>query len=119
MERYGRQASPIFFRRFGLRPLAQPIDPLDGRADAEVADRQNVGPLQPEHQEHLRGPPPESFDRNQPLDDVLVGQLIEFVELQPAVRDARAKISKVRQLLRAQADTAERRIVQRLETRRR
>ena len=55
------------------------------RADAEVADREHVGPLEVEHQEHVRAPDAEALDRYQLGDHLLVGQPAELVQLERAV----------------------------------
>ena len=89
-DRYGRHASPIFSTRFGVGPLAQSVQPLHRVDDAEIADRQHVGPMQTEHQEHLGRPAPEPFHRHQPLDHRFVVERVELVELQPAVGDPRS-----------------------------
>ena len=93
-ERYGRHASPIFSMRFGVGPLPQPVEPLHRDDDAEIADRQHVGPMQAEHQEHLGGPAAESLHRDQPLDHRFVGQRLELVELQASVASMRADRSR-------------------------
>src|SRR5579871_2084303 len=63
--------------------------------------------MQPEHQEHLRRPPPEPLDRGQPLDDDFVLERIELVEIETAVRDPRAQIAQICDLLTAETDAAQ------------
>ena len=50
----------------------------------------------------------------QAFDHLLVGQLVELVQQQPPVADAAAEVAQVSDFLRAQPDSAQRRIVQRL-----
>ena len=71
-DRYGRHGSPIP-SAVPARQLAEPIRSLHGLDDAEVADRQHVGPVQPEHQEHLRRPATDALDARQRRDDLVVG----------------------------------------------
>ena len=81
--------------RFGSGRFRSRYSRCIGVDDAEVADRQHVGPMQPEHQEHLRRPAPESLHRRQPLDHLLVRQRSSSSRLQPAVSEARAEIPQV------------------------
>ena len=110
-DRYGRHASPICQHALRVRLLPQPVEPLHRVHDPEVADRQHVRPVQPEHQEHLGGPAAEALHRRQPFDHHLVGQRVELVELQAPVGDARAQVAQIADFLTAQADAAQRRIV--------
>ncbi len=66
------------------RQRVQPVGPFDRAADAEVADRQHVGALELEHEEHVRRPHAEALDRHELRDRVLVAQLVEAIELQLA-----------------------------------
>src|SRR4051794_31071578 len=58
-----------------LRPgqLLHPVGDLDSPPDAEIADRDHVGPGQVEDQEHLGRPASDALHLEQLGDDVLVG----------------------------------------------
>ena len=57
------------------------IEALESLAHAEIADRHDVRPRQREHQEHLRRPHADAFDRCQVLDDRIVGHAVELAEV--------------------------------------
>jgi hypothetical protein len=65
---------------------------------------QNVGAVQPEHQEHLGRPAAESLHATPIARRPARPPALELVELQALVGDARAKIAQVADLLSAQAD---------------
>ncbi len=75
--------------------------------DAEIADRQHVGPLEAEDQEHLRRPSADPFYLGQRLDDRFVVHSIEDVERQLSFFNPSAQIAQVAELLRAQTDPAQ------------
>ena len=58
--------------------------------DAEIADRQDVRPMQPEHQEHLRRPAADPFHVRQRRDDLIVRRVVDRAEIEPA-RPGRAR----------------------------
>jgi hypothetical protein len=64
----------------GLGQLGQPVLVAQGDADPEVADRQDVGPVQREDQEHLRRPDADPLDRDQPGDDRVILPGVHLVE---------------------------------------
>ena len=70
--------------RGGVGYLVQRVGALDRVADAEVADRQHVGRCQVEHQEHVRAPHADALDGDELGDHLLVGQLVQALELQLA-----------------------------------
>jgi hypothetical protein len=92
--------------RDSLRTWArlEPVDPLHGIRDPEVSNGQHIGPVQPEHQEHLRGPAAESLHRGQPFHHDIVSQCVDVVEAQTPVGNATTQILDVRRLLAAQTD---------------
>src|SRR5215212_5444330 len=72
----------------GLGRRLEAVRPHDRVAHPEVTRRQHVGPVQGEHQEHVRRPLADALHRRELADDLLVGQLGEPVELQLAGDDA-------------------------------
>jgi hypothetical protein len=88
---------------------------LDRRHDAEVVDRQHVGPVQSEHQKHLGRPSAESFHRGETFDDLLVRQHVELVEAQPLVANPGTQIAQVTHLLPAQPHAAQGLVVERVD----
>ena len=81
--------------RSGVGLLAQPVEPLDGVDDAEIVDRQHVGPPQPEHQEHLRRPAAEPLHLDDRVDHLVVGHRGERSSGQLAARDLRGEVAQV------------------------
>jgi hypothetical protein len=53
-------------------------------AEAEVADREYVRPVQVEHQKHVSGPGADALHRGELCDHVLVGQLVQSFEVEGA-----------------------------------
>ena len=106
-ERYGRQASPILRMRSASGFLRRPIDVLDRVHDAEVANRQHVGPVQAEHEEHFGRPPADALHLRQRGNHLVVGHRLERVERQRAAQNLFGEIAEVRALLAAHADGAE------------
>ncbi len=73
----------LHFLRFGQ--LRQTVGFLHGRADAQIAHRQDIGTLQREHQEHLDRPDAHAFHAGQGFDDGGVFHLRQALELNVAV----------------------------------
>ncbi len=86
------------------RRLAQAVGLLHGLDDAQVAHRQHVGPVQPEHQEHLRRPAADALHLGQRDDHLVVAHRLERVQRQRAVVHPGAEVAHVAQLLAAQSD---------------
>ena len=93
--RCGRQGSAIRVSSSGVGQLVEAVLDLHRAADAEVAGRQHVGPLEVEHQEHLRAPDAEAADRADLGDHLLVGELAEPVELELAGLDVAGEVAHV------------------------
>src|ERR1039458_1324577 len=66
----------------GLRPLALPVVPLDGRLHAIIANRQNIRMPQGEHQEHVRRPDANAFELSKMRDNFFFRQFRQALELQ-------------------------------------
>src|SRR5262245_32022828 len=64
------------------RRLAQPVLTLDRVDDPEVADRQHVGPVQAEHEKHLRGPAADALHLRQRRDHLFVRLLLDAIEIE-------------------------------------
>ena len=85
--------------RGGVGDLPQRIGALDRVADAEVPDGQHVGALQVEHQEHVCAPDADALDGNQLGDHLLVGQLVQALQLEfpgEGVLGQRAQVADLR-----------------------
>src|SRR6185312_5066822 len=54
--------------------LLQPIGEAKTVADAEVIDRQDVGPAQPEHEHHFDCPPADAANLREACDDLFVAE---------------------------------------------
>src|SRR5688500_6761700 len=66
----------------GARHLAQAVRALHRLQDSEVIDREHVGTMKPEHQEHLGRPSPDAFHLRQRLDYVLVRKFVHRMQRQ-------------------------------------
>ena len=82
--RCGRHGCAISLDRARVRQPVQPVGAFDRPADAEVADREHVGALQVEHQEHVRGPHAQPLDGHELGDHRVVVELVQALELQLA-----------------------------------
>ena len=67
--------------------MVEPVEPLDRGPDPEVADRQHVGPLEVDQQEHVRGPAPKAAAGGDLLTNLVVRQLVQAVDLEVAGND--------------------------------
>ena len=83
-ERCGRHGSASASSSAADGSVRQAVGALDRAADAEVADGEDVGPAEGEHQEHVRAPLADALDRGELGHDLLVGELLEAVELELA-----------------------------------
>jgi hypothetical protein len=52
-----------------------------------------------EYQEHIGAPLPEALDGRNPRDDLLIGQIMQDIQLELSVVDAMGEISQVADLL--------------------
>jgi hypothetical protein len=95
------------------------VQTLQAFHDAKIADREDVGPMQAEHQEHLRGPAAEAFDGGDRHDDLFIRKVLQGMEIQPSVLHMLGKIPEVRDLLPAEARGAERILIRGQHRRRR
>src|SRR4051794_33424374 len=86
------------------------VGDLDGTADTEVSDGDDVLPGQVEHQEHLGGPLADSLDLDQLRDHVLVRQVLDLIEIETAVLDSLRQIAKEFDLGVGEARLAQRRL---------
>src|SRR5680860_1707338 len=77
------------------RHLLQLVLDLDRLADAQVAAGEDVGALQVEEQEHLRGPLAEATHRDDLRDRLLVGELAEPLQLQLAAERVGSEVADV------------------------
>src|SRR5215217_6528683 len=75
-----RLGDPGHLRGLGRR--LEPVRALDRVAHPEVTRGEHVGPVQREHEEHVRGPLADALDRGELAHHLLVGQLGEALELQ-------------------------------------
>src|ERR1035437_642214 len=82
----------------GLRPLALPVVPLDGRLHAIIANRQNIRMPQGEHQEHVRRPDANPFDLSKMRDNFFFRQFGQAPELQEASRNLFGEVAQIRRL---------------------
>ena len=101
--RWGRQGSPISSTRCGGGISSSPYSILHRFADAEVAAGEDVGPLEVEDQEHLGGPLAEAAHRDDLLDHLLVGELVEAVQLQLAAEHVGGEVADVLDLAAGEA----------------
>ena len=89
------------------RSLAFSIRAPDGVLDAKVELRQYVAAVEAEHQEHLRGPPPDAFDLNKVCNEIVVVHTFDRVEWQRAAHDLGREIPHVGDFLSGEADRAQ------------
>ena len=94
-DRYGRHGLGQPHHRARRRPPLHAEQLLHALDDAEIADRKDVRPVEPEHQEHLRRPAAESFHRGDRRDDVLVRLRLRAREIEPAVLHALGQVAQV------------------------
>jgi hypothetical protein len=64
------------------RKLLQDVSAFDGPPDAKVADGQDVGALEMEHQEHVGAPEADALDGRQLGDHLVVFQGVEALQLE-------------------------------------
>ena len=106
--RYGRHFSPCLRERFGRRQLALAERLRIGLAQAVVVQWQDVGPAEPEHQEHLRAPAADAAHGDQPLDQCSVVERMRLVERrQLAAMDAAGEVLDGQHLGARQAAAAQ------------
>src|SRR5438094_9101504 len=79
----------------GRGQVVEPVEALNGSPDAEVTDRQDVGPLQGDQQKHISGPPPEPAAGRDLRPDLVVRKRVEMVDLQLAGNDMLRQRAKV------------------------
>src|SRR5690606_23348350 len=92
---------------FGGWRLSKSVGAFHGIDDPEIAHRQDVGPLKPEDEEHLRRPAADPLHLRERRHDVVVRQRVERLQPQRSVADVRTQVADVSQLLAAQADGTE------------
>ena len=64
--------------------MIEPVEALNCGSDTEVADRQDVGPLEIDQQKHVRGPAPETSAGRNLLANLIVRKLVQVVDLKLA-----------------------------------
>src|ERR671939_835217 len=77
-------------------------------ADREVVDRPDVGAVQVEDQEHLRGPAADAAHGRQARDDLLVVELRDPLEWHSAIRGLEGEVAERSGLARREATAAQR-----------
>ena len=82
--RYGRHGSPSAVSSAGVGMRVEPVGALDRAPDPEVADREHVRALELEHEEHVRAPLADALHGDELGDDLVVGQVVEALELELA-----------------------------------
>src|SRR5262249_49279671 len=95
---------------FWTRSFALPIRAADRVLDSEVELRQYVAPSEAEHQEHLRGPAPNSLNLHEVSDELVIVHLLDRVQWEVAGDDFFGKVAQVADLLARQPDAAELRV---------
>ncbi len=53
----------------------------DSAADSEIAEAQDIGSSEGEDEEHFSSPDSDSFERNEFLNDFIVGEFRDFPEI--------------------------------------
>ena len=91
-------------RQFGV---GEAISGCHGSADAQVAEGEDVGADQDEHEEHFGGPHADAVDGGEGGDDLVVGHGGEFLEGQAAIDEVLGEVAKVGDLLAGEAHGAE------------
>src|SRR4051794_18670516 len=86
------------------------VGDLDGAADTEVSDGDDVLPGQMEHQEHLGGLLAHSLDLDQLRDHVLVRQVLDPIEVETAILDSLREVTEELDLRVREARLAQRRL---------
>src|SRR5437764_11793188 len=64
--------------------VVEPVQPLNRRSDAEVANRENVLPIKVDEQKHVRRPAPKSARRRDLFANLVIRKLVQVVDLQLA-----------------------------------
>src|SRR4028119_2112775 len=85
-------------QRLGIGYLGKFVGPLDGPADAEVADGQNVLPAEVEHEEHIGTPLAEALDGGYLPDHLVVRQIVKRPEIKFPGYYALREVSEVAHL---------------------
>jgi len=67
--------------------VVEPVETLNSRSNAEVADGQDVGAIQVDQQKHVGGPPPEAFGGSDLGANRVVRKLVQPVDLELARND--------------------------------
>ena len=75
--------------------MVEPVQPLNRRSDAEVANRENVLPIKVDEQKHVRRPAPKSARRRDLFANLVIRKLVQVVDLQLARDDVLGKRSDV------------------------
>ena len=73
-----RPARAEFRERTWTRHALEAVGQAEAVADAEIVNRQDVGPAKAEHQQHLHGPAADSAHLRDALDDHLVFERVQF-----------------------------------------
>ena len=67
--------------------MIEPVQALNRGSDAEVADRQDVGPLEVDQQKHVGGPPPKPFAGRDLLANLVIRELVQVLYVELASND--------------------------------
>src|SRR5687768_4757969 len=77
---------------FWVGAFAQPIHAVHGVHQPQIVGRQHVLPSESEHQENLGGPPADPFHRHQLTHHLVIGMLIQPMQIQPSIDHLRREI---------------------------
>src|SRR5215469_118588 len=94
------------FNFLGIGQLALLIETLDGRAHAQVARSQHIGPPQREDQEHVRCPLSNTFDVRKSNHHLFVGQPMQIGKIHLAGKRMLRQVADVSDLLPGEASPA-------------
>src|SRR6202035_1334671 len=89
------------------RYVVEPVEALNGGPDPEVADRQDVGPLEVDEQEHVRSPAPQAAAGRNLLANLVVRQFVEVIDLELAGNDVLGQRADVLDLPAGEPDGPE------------
>lgn len=96
------------FLGLGFRgEIGEGVEVAHGGADAEVADGEDVGAAEGEHEEHLRGPAADSFDLDEFGDHRFVVFAADLVQGDAAIDGGRGEVVEEVRFIAREADAAE------------
>src|SRR5205085_2729428 len=86
----GSMRPPLLSDRVDLArrgQVVEPVQPLNGRSDAEITNRENVLPIKVDEEKHVRRPTPKSPRRRDLFANLVIRKRVQLIDLQLARDD--------------------------------